>query len=105
LVSQSSISWRASRFGKADREQLRHAIMRTGERELALDLVPQEKRSWRQRHRIIRSIRSGREFARRICFMAMRSWSRQFLRSDLNQRYENRNSQTKRSNNARMLAA
>jgi conjugative relaxase-like TrwC/TraI family protein len=87
-----------------DREQLRHAIMRTGERELALDLVPQQKRSWRQRHRIIRSIRSGREFARRICFMTMYSWSSQFLRSDLNQQHENRNSQTKRSNNARMLA-
>jgi ATP-dependent exoDNAse (exonuclease V) alpha subunit len=88
-----------------DKEQLRHAIIRTGERELALDLVPQEKRSWRQRHRIIRSIRSGREFARRICLMAMRSWSSQFLRSDLNQRHENRNSQTKRSNDACMLAA
>lgn len=88
-----------------DKEQLRHAIMRSGERELALDLVPQQKRSWRQRHKIIRSIRSSREFARRICFMAMRSWSSQFLRSDLNQRHENRNSQTKRSNNTRMLAA
>jgi conjugative relaxase-like TrwC/TraI family protein len=88
-----------------DKEQLRHAIMRTGERELALDLVAQQKRSWRQRHRIIRSIRRGREFARRICFMAMRSWSRQFLRGDLNQGHENRNSQTKRSNNTRMLAA
>jgi conjugative relaxase-like TrwC/TraI family protein len=88
-----------------DKEQLRHAIMRSGERELALDLVAQEKRSWRQRHRIIRSIRSGREFARRICFMAMRSWSSQFLRNDLNQRHENRNSQTRRSNKARMLAA
>jgi conjugative relaxase-like TrwC/TraI family protein len=96
---------RSIRIFTPDKEQLRHAIMRTGERELALDLIPQQKRSWRQRHRIIRSIRSGREFARRICFIVMRSWSSQFLRSDLNQRHENRNSQTKRSNNARMLAA
>jgi hypothetical protein len=79
--------------------------MRTGERELALDLVPQQKRSWRQRHRIIRSIRSGREFARRICFMTMHSWSSQFLGIDLNQKYENRKSQTNRASNARVLAA
>jgi hypothetical protein len=88
-----------------DKEQLRQAITRSGERELALDLVPEEKRNWRRRHKLVRSMRRGREFARRICFRAMRSWSSQFLRSDINQRHENRNSQTERPNNPRVLAA
>jgi hypothetical protein len=88
-----------------DKQALRDAIMRSGDRELALDLVPQQKLSWRQRHKLVRSIRRGRDFARRICLIAMRSWSSQFLHIDLNQHHENRNSQTKRANNARMLAA
>ncbi|PZR79780.1 MAG: hypothetical protein DLM52_00555 [Chthoniobacterales bacterium] len=88
-----------------DKEQLRHAIMRSGERELALDLVPQEKRGWRLRYKIPRSIGRGREFARRICFMAMRSWSNQFLGIDLNRQHEIRSSQTTRSTRTRVLAA
>ena len=88
-----------------DKEQLRHAIARSGDRELALDLIPQHGRGRRKRSNIIRSIRRGREFARRICLMTMRAWSSQFLHSDLNQQHENRNSQTNRPNNTRVLAA
>jgi ATP-dependent exoDNAse (exonuclease V) alpha subunit len=88
-----------------DKEQLRHAIARSGDRELALDLISQHSRGRRKRYNIIRSIRRGREFARRICLMTMRSWSSQFLHSDLNQQNENRNSQTNCPNNPRVLAA
>jgi conjugative relaxase-like TrwC/TraI family protein len=88
-----------------DKEHLRHAIERSGDRELALDLIRQQSSGRRKRYNIIRSIRRGREFARRICLMTMRSWSSQFLRRDLNQQHENRYSQTNRPNNARVLAA
>src|SRR6266536_2964620 len=82
-----------------------NAIARSGERELALDLIPQQDSGTNKRHKILRSLRRGREFARRVCFMTMHSWSSQFLGIDLNQKYENRKSQTNRANNARVLAA
>ena len=88
-----------------DKDQLRHTIIRSGERELALDLIPQQDSGTNKRHKILRSLRRGREFARRVCFMTMHSWSSQFLGSDLNQKYENRKSQTNRASNARVLAA
>ena len=54
-----------------DKEQLRHAIARSGERELALDLL---RATRRQRFaRVIRSARRGRDIARRICRFAMHS--------------------------------
>jgi len=88
-----------------DKDSLRHAIVRSGDRELALDLIPQEASGRSKRYKLLRSIKRGREFARRVCMMTMRSWSNQFLGIDLKQQDENRNSQTKHSNNACMLAA
>jgi conjugative relaxase-like TrwC/TraI family protein len=88
-----------------DKEQLRHAIARSGDRELALDLISQHDSERCKRYDIIRSNRRGRDYARRICLVVIRSWSRQFLRSDLNQRNENRKSHTNHPNNAPMLAA
>jgi ATP-dependent exoDNAse (exonuclease V) alpha subunit len=88
-----------------DKRALRNAIARSGERELALDLIPQQGSGTNKRHKILGSLRRGREFARRVCFMTMHSWSSQFLGIDLNQKYENRKSQTNRAGNARVLAA
>ena len=88
-----------------DKRALRNAIARSGERELALDLIPQQDSGTNKRHKILRSLRRGREFARRVCFMAMHSWSSQFLGIDLNQKHENRKSQTNRASNPRVLAA
>ncbi|PZR72836.1 MAG: hypothetical protein DLM52_12175 [Chthoniobacterales bacterium] len=96
---------RSVRIFTPDKEQLRRAIMRSGERELALDLVPQKNRSWRQQYKLVRSIRRGREFARRVCLMTMHSWSSQFLRTDLNQQHENRTSPINRANKPPVLAA
>lgn len=87
-----------------DKLALRDAIARSGERKLALDLIPQENSGTSKRHKILRSIRRGREFARRVCLMTIHSWSNQFLGIGLNQRHENRNSQTNRRSNARVLA-
>jgi hypothetical protein len=86
-----------------DKEALRQAIVRSGDRELALDLLPHEVGG--RSKRLLRGIQRGREFARRVCMMTIRSWSRQFFGLDFNQQHENRNSQTKHSNNARVLAA
>ena len=88
-----------------DKQALRNAVARSGERELALDLIPQQDSGTNKQHNILRSLRRGREFARRVCFMTMHSWSSQFLGIDLNQKHENRKSQTNRANNARVLAA
>jgi conjugative relaxase-like TrwC/TraI family protein len=89
-----------------DKRALRNAIARSGERELALDLIPQQDSGGtNKRHKIRRSLRRGCEFARRVCFMTVHSWSSQFLGIDLNQKYENRKSQTNRASKARVLAA
>lgn len=88
-----------------DKEQLRQAIMRTRERELALDLIPRQKHTWRQQYKITPSVRRGRGFARPVCFRMMRSWSNRFLGLDLNRPHENRNTETRQSNVSRVLAA
>jgi hypothetical protein len=88
-----------------DKDSLRHAIGRSGDRELALDLIPQEASGRSKRYKLLRSIKRGREFARRVCMMTMQSWSNQFLGIDLKQQHENRKSQTNRANNSHMLAA
>ncbi len=55
-----------------DKQELQRAIARSGERELALDLVRPKRR---QRFaRVVRSAHRGREFARRICRFAMHFW-------------------------------
>jgi conjugative relaxase-like TrwC/TraI family protein len=55
-----------------DKQELQRAIARSGERELALDLVRPKRR---QRFaRVVRSAHRGRNFARRICRFAMYFW-------------------------------
>lgn len=82
-----------------DKEQLRYAIARSGERELALDLVRPTRR---QRFaRVIRSARRGRDFARRICRLAMYSW----MNSQQRQHHEIRPEQRTRNVRTNLLAA
>lgn len=55
-----------------DKQELQRAIARSGDRELALDLVRPKRR---QRFaRVVRSAHRGRDFARRICRFAMYFW-------------------------------
>jgi CheY-like chemotaxis protein len=87
-----------------DKLELHHAIMRSGDRELALDLVSNRVRRG-GRHQILRSVQRGREFAKRVCRMAMRSWTAAFIRPDLKQLHETRNRQTIRPARPNVLAA
>ena len=90
----------------ADKAQLRRAIARTGDRELALDLVPHPARSRRVREHVLLGLRRGREFARRVCHAAMRRWTAAFLKQQTPQRHETslRNRQTHRSDRLNLLA-
>jgi conjugative relaxase-like TrwC/TraI family protein len=84
-----------------DKEQLRHAIMRSGERELALDLL----RPGVRRHRMLRFVRRGREFARRLCRGAMCQWTARFINSQTTLANEIRQQQRSRSVRPNVLAA
>jgi len=66
----------------SDREQLRRSIARSGDRELALDLANVPVRSRRMREQILRSVRRGREFARRLCRATMHAWAAAFLKPE-----------------------
>jgi len=88
-----------------DKQQLRQAIMRSGERELALDLVHARTRRYGVRQQVLRSVRRGREFARRICHGATRSWTAAFIKSRLKPTNEIRNEQTNAVVRAGVLAA
>jgi conjugative relaxase-like TrwC/TraI family protein len=55
-----------------DKQELQRAIARSGERELALDLVRPNRRQ--RFERVVRSAHRGRDFARRICRFAMYFW-------------------------------
>lgn len=87
-----------------DKQQLRQAILRSGERELALDLLQARSRRHGVQRRVLRSLKRGREFARRICDQAMRSWSSAFITARLKPTYENR-TQTNPSVRTNVLAA
>lgn len=87
-----------------DKEQLRHAIMRSGERELALDLLHVRARRYGLHHRALRSMRRGREFARRIAHMAMRSWTAALIKPHLKSTNEIKNQQANRIVRTGMLA-
>jgi hypothetical protein len=54
---------------------------------------------------MLRSLRRGREFARRICARAMRSWSSGLINAHLNPTDEIRTQQTNSSVRANVLAA
>jgi conjugative relaxase-like TrwC/TraI family protein len=86
-----------------DKRQLRRAITRSGERELALNLAPSAELTPTRR----RSFRQGREFARQICQRAMRSWFFAFLKASRKENYEisSRNKQTRSARRANVLAA
>jgi conjugative relaxase-like TrwC/TraI family protein len=88
-----------------DKQQLRAAILRSGERELALDLLPARARRHGVRRQMLRSLRRGREFARRICARAMRSWSIGIMNAHLKPPDEIRTQQTNRSGRTNVLAA
>ncbi len=86
-----------------DKDQLRHAIMRSGERELALNLAGSKQINLPRRH----SLRRGREFAKQICQRAMCSWFSAFLKVGQKQTYEisPRTEQTHNVGRANVLAA
>ena len=88
-----------------DKLELRRAIMRSGERELALDLVSDRTRRYGVRHQVLRSVRRGSEFAKRVCRIAMRSWTAAFIHPDPKQLHETRNRQTIRPVRSNVLAA
>jgi ATP-dependent exoDNAse (exonuclease V) alpha subunit len=86
-----------------DKQQLRRAITRSGERQLALKLISSTLvSSVRQR-----SVRRGREFARQICQRGMFAGLSNFFKTDRKQLYEtsSRNEQTSRVRRANVLAA
>lgn len=86
-------------------DQLRHAILRSGERELALDLLRPGARRHRVRHRMLRFVRRGREFARRVCRGAMSEWTTRFIHSQTTFGNEIRQQQRSRSIRTNVLAA
>jgi len=87
-----------------DKEQLRHGIMRSGERELALDLLRAGARRYGLRQRALRSLRRGREFAHHIARVAMGSWKDAFIKPHLKPTHEIQNQQANRIVHANMLA-
>jgi ATP-dependent exoDNAse (exonuclease V) alpha subunit len=88
-----------------DKQELRLAIMRSGERELALDLLSARARRYGVRQHVLRSVRRGREFARRIAQVAMRSWTEAFIKPHLKPTDEIRNKQANRVVRTGVLAA
>ena len=72
-----------------DKDQLRHAILRSGERELALDLLKSNSRR-RCLLNSLRFLRRGRGFARRVCAAAMTSVTRVFIHSHPQNEIEHR---------------
>ena len=87
-----------------DKLELRHAVMRSGERELALDLLSKRARRYGVHQQILRSVRRGREFAKVVCQIAMRSWTAAFIKPDKHL-HETRNQQTIRPVRPNVLAA
>src|SRR5216684_852266 len=86
-----------------DKQQLRDGIMRSGERALALDLLPTRARRYDVRQQVLRSVSRGREFARRMAHVAMRSWRAAFIKPRLKITNEIGNEQTTRSVRASVL--
>jgi hypothetical protein len=77
--------------------------MRSGERKLALDLLPTRITRYGVRRHLIRSFRRGRDFARHICNRAMRSWTAARTNHSLKPTHEIRT--TNRNVGANVLAA
>ena len=85
-----------------DKVELQRAITRSGDRELALDLAA--ARTEMTRARTLRSIRRGRDFTRRVCAIAMRSWTSTIMKLQRHRTDETQRP-TNRSRRANQLAA
>lgn len=85
-----------------DKQELRRAITRSGERELALELTTSVRLNQKRQQ----SIRRGRELVRQICQRAMQSWFSTFLKTNRRQRHEisSRNQQANVTRRAKVLA-
>ena len=77
---------------------------RSGERELALDLLRTRGRRHDLRHHVLHCIRRGREFARHVARVAMHSWITAVIKSHLKPAHEIRNQQANRVVRANVLA-
>ncbi len=80
-------------------------MMRSGERELTLDLLSARAQRYGMRQQLLRSMRRGREFARRVAHLAMRSWTAALIKPHLKPTDEIRNKQTNRVVRTGVLAA
>ena len=89
-----------------DKEELQRAVSRSGERELALDLQPCAFRSRRVREQVLRGVKRGREFARRVSLMATCAWVASLRKNTPANLYETsiRNRQTNRTSRTNVLA-
>nr|MDQ6939629.1 hypothetical protein [Verrucomicrobiota bacterium] len=87
-----------------DKRELRRAILRTGDRELALNLLPNRSQRYGIRQRLLRSVRRGREFARRVCLLATRYPSTGATQRHSTQSNETQQRQTNRPVRSRVLA-
>ena len=88
-----------------DKLDLQRAITRSGDRELALDLLPKRLRRYGVRQRMLRSLGRGREFARRMCVVAMRSWNVATTQPPPMQSHETQQREANRRARGRVLAA
>jgi conjugative relaxase-like TrwC/TraI family protein len=85
------------RIFTVDKEQLQRAVSRSGERALALDLKVPSFRSRRHfQEQILRGVKRGREFARRVSLMTSRAWATSLRKKTPAKLYETsiRNRQT-----------
>jgi hypothetical protein len=90
-----------------DKEELRRAVSRSGERALALDLGSPPIRSRRRvLDQVLRGLKRGREFARRVAMMASRVRAVSVRASGPSKLYETsiRNRQTNRNSRTNVLA-
>jgi len=88
-----------------DKQELRRAILRSGDRELALDLLPKRSRRYGVGQRALRSLRRGRDFARRVCLVAMPSCGTAVTQRPPTQSNETPQRQTNRPTRSHVLAA
>jgi conjugative relaxase-like TrwC/TraI family protein len=95
------------RIFTGDREQLQRAVSKNGERTLALDLgspLPRSRR--RVLEQVLRGVKRGREFARRVALMATRARAFSLQAARPSKLYETsiRKRQTNRNNRTNVLA-
>jgi len=82
-------------------------ITKSGDRALALDLAPLPARKPHVGEHILRGVKRGREFARRVCLAAMRAWSAATFsnrHSHFHHETPLRNRQTEQSRRTNLLA-